>query len=336
MEREIFFMGILAGMTFMQGIITLKLQQKRKPYIRAFAFLMLYEAMVVMTEMVLLDIIGSPLPTTIITGFDYSILSPFYVEVLCLAHQDVNTLSWNKRWCWGLVTFIPTLIYFIIIIDTGQTEMTTWSNMYFVVYTISIFTLAFYHLKKFHKKLEEAEKKKENQDVKWVATIVLLTITQYVMYMVYDYLPTDIIYFSVSYLIIYLHGHYIHKQMPADFRKMKAMSAEIMEQQREAIDELKDATDDFKQKIDMDTAIKAFRVEHPSFDMRLKSLTETKLTKRDIMLCCLIYEGKRIPEIAEYLGISPASVEVARHRLRGKLNLEKGANMQKIIRESIG
>ena len=155
------------------------------------------------------------------------------------------------------------------------------------------------------------------------------------MYILYEYLPYSIIYYATSYFIVLLHGYFIRKQAPTDTKKLMAMQEELMEKQDEAIEELKDATNGMKRKMDMETALKAFRVKHPSFDTRLRNITETKLTQRDIFLCILIYEGKRIPEIADFLGISPASVEVARHRLRTKLNLDKGANMNRVIQSVI-
>lgn len=337
MHKEIFYMGILAGMTFMQGMMTWNIRQKKKPYIIVFACLMFWEAAIVVTEGLLYNFGGWSLPVALSAGIDYFVIPMFYVEVLCLAYQDMKIFSWRKRCLQGGIVAIPLVINLCILIATGKEVPTTESYIFGIAYTAVIFALVFYHLRNFHKLLQSMkdEKRKEEQGVTWVITIVLLTILQYVIYMIYDLLPDPIIYYAVSYLIIGLHGHYIRKQVPADIKKLKAMSEEILEQRQEAIDDLKDATEGLRQKIDMDTAIKAFRVMHPSFDTRLRNLTETKLTQRDIMLCCLIYEGKRIPEIADHLGISPASVEVARHRLRNKLNLERGVNMNHILKVTI-
>lgn len=110
------------------------------------------------------------------------------------------------------------------------------------------------------------------------------------------------------------------------------VSNELEEQQREAIKELRDATKNLKKHLDMDTMTKAFEVSHPTFESHLRAMTETKLSKRDIYLCILIHEGKRTSEIAQILAISESSVEVARHRLRTKLGIDKGENMTEILK----
>lgn len=338
MDKELFYLGILAGITFMQGVMSWEIREMKKPYITAFAWLMFWESMIVVCEGGLYIAFGKQIPDPVSSALDYFVMPIFYIEVLCLAYQDMTTFSWTKRCLQAGALSIPLVINLVVIIATGQKETTTWMHIFGAAYVGVVFVLAFYHLRRFHNMLVvlKEQKRKEEKDVTWVIPIIILTVLQYIIYMVFNLLPDIIIYYIVSYLIIGLHGHYIRKQAPTNMKKLYAMNEEIMEQQQEAIDELKNVTEGFRKKIDMDTAIKAFRMLHPSFDTRLRKMTETKLTKRDIILCCMIYDGKKIPEIADYLGISPASVEVARHRLRTKLNIEKGVNMNKVLLDVIG
>lgn len=337
MEEILFYLGILAGLSFMQGVMTWSMRHKKRPYLLAFSCLMFWESTIVLTEALCHLWFGVSEPETISTGLDYLMFPLFYLEVLCLTNQDVSTMPWSKRWQRTLLVSLPVIIYFIIILSTDITEFTLFLNIYLLTYIIVLMTLMTHHVHKFRVMLKKGTNKslKEDQDVRWVPTILSLMILQYLMYILYDYLPYSIIYFGTSYFIVLLHGYFIRKQAPTDTKKLMAMQEELMEKQDEAIEELKDATDGLKRKKDMEIALKAFRMKHPSFDTRLRNTTETKLTQRDIFLCILIYEGKRIPEIADFLGISPASVEVARHRLRTKLNLDKGANMNRVIQSVI-
>ncbi|MCD8261479.1 MAG: hypothetical protein LUD15_08280 [Bacteroides sp.] len=52
------------------------------------------------------------------------------------------------------------------------------------------------------------------------------------------------------------------------------------------------------------------------------------ITRNDMRLCAYIRLNLNTKEIAAYMNITPASVEIARHRLRKKLELGKEANLQ--------
>lgn len=125
----------------------------------------------------------------------------------------------------------------------------------------------------------------------------------------------------------------MHKQLLKQQEKMLEQQEKVLVEQEKALEGLKDVTTNLKKQSEMETTIKAFRVQHPDFENRLKNFTSNRLTQRDLYLCILIFQRKRIPEIAESLGISQQSVEVARHRLRTKLSIEKGQNMNTVILE---
>ena len=79
---------------------------------------------------------------------------------------------------------------------------------------------------------------------------------------------------------------------------------------------------------------RAFNVLFPNFIPMLKQ-DYSKLTKSDELLCMLLYLRHTTDEIAVYLGISKASVNSARYRLRTKFALPKDVELDTFIAESI-
>lgn len=330
-------MGILVGLSYMQGYMTWSLHQKRKPYLLAFSFLMFWQSAVLLTEALAYILFGKLLPENIIICLDYLIAPLFYLEVLCITRQDTNIFTWKQRWGHTLLSASPLPIFYYLVFTAEDNKLSITAAIFGLLYILSLLILMYYHLHKFRSLLKKAndKSKTDKQDIRWVTAVFSLMAMQYLIYICYDWLPDTIIYFVVSYVQVSLHGYFIRKTAPTNTNKLIAMNEEMMEKRQEAIDDLKDATEGLKRRLDMDTALKAFRIDHPSFESRLRDLTDVKLTKRDIMLCVLIYEGKRIPEIADFFGISATSVEVARHRLRTKLNMERGDNLNRILQKAI-
>lgn len=58
-----------------------------------------------------------------------------------------------------------------------------------------------------------------------------------------------------------------------------------------------------------------------------------ELTAYDLRLCAFIHLGFLSSQIADYLSISPSSVEISRHRLRKKLGLEAGQNLSEFLKK---
>ncbi|QZT36912.1 hypothetical protein K5X82_17000 [Halosquirtibacter xylanolyticus] len=77
---------------------------------------------------------------------------------------------------------------------------------------------------------------------------------------------------------------------------------------------------------------KIFADGHHDFIQRISS-EFTNLTPYDIRLILFIRINANTNEIAQFLNISPNSVDTARYRLRKKLNLEHAQNLYKFIRE---
>ena len=76
---------------------------------------------------------------------------------------------------------------------------------------------------------------------------------------------------------------------------------------------------------------RAFGVLYPGFIANLKELVP-ELTYNDELLAMLLYLGHTTDEISVYLGISRASVNSARYRLRLKAHLDKGDDLDEFIK----
>ncbi len=77
---------------------------------------------------------------------------------------------------------------------------------------------------------------------------------------------------------------------------------------------------------------KYFNAIHDGFYDRLLK-AHPDVTRNDMKLCAYIKLNLNTKEIAAYMNIAPSSVEVARYRLRKKLNLEQEISLQKYISE---
>lgn len=71
---------------------------------------------------------------------------------------------------------------------------------------------------------------------------------------------------------------------------------------------------------------------HPGFFSALQERAGEVLTKLDLKYCSYILMGLDNKEIANRLGIEPKSIRMARYRLKQKLGLQKGDNLDSVVR----
>lgn len=74
-----------------------------------------------------------------------------------------------------------------------------------------------------------------------------------------------------------------------------------------------------------------FEATYPDFNSILRQKCP-KITAHDELLCMMIFIGYTTEESAEYLGLSRASVNTARYRLRQRMGLEKSIDLNEFIR----
>ena len=77
--------------------------------------------------------------------------------------------------------------------------------------------------------------------------------------------------------------------------------------------------------------IKYFEQIHPDFFKKIHKVTSGNLSTAEMRLCMLLRLSLTSKEIASVLRITPDSIRIARYRLRKKLLLEKGSNLQNFM-----
>lgn len=176
----------------------------------------------------------------------------------------------------------------------------------------------------------------------------------------YSYLP-QIIYLLSNIAIFCTQSYFIHKQRPENQREMemakKALALEAegkelkealkkevheMAKQNEELkekaiqieqltDEMNDNAEKLKHKATIKQYMDTMTLQHPKLAQKLRAAASAKLTSHDILLCMLIYDGRKIAYIANLLCVNTRSVEMARSRLRKKFDLNAEDNLAEHI-----
>lgn len=328
MNVTFFFYGLTIGICIMQATHSYVTRRQDKPFLLAFCFLSAYYAASMTVEAIPALYFDTLIPQSIMSGIDYGAFPLLILEAMCLTDQSSDRKNWKKRWTKVLEASIPIHLYIIYCLISGEDEPESLISLLFVIiYPLLIFCDIAYHLRKYQRLFNKVEKK-ERQDIKWAWIIIVLLFLQYAFYVGFPYTNSPTIYHTLVCILIITHGYFIQRQAPLDTSKIEER---LLQEQAKTLEELKDVTESLKKKATMETTILEYKTSHPGFENRLRALTENKLTQRDIYLCIMICEGKQTNEMAEELAISPSSVEIARHRLRTKLNLEKGANLKAFL-----
>ena len=322
-----YVLGILTCLYFVLGGYFYTHRRENAPYREAFAWAMLVGGGVVcLIESVCYFLVGEPAPESIasIICLDTTLL-PFYIlEIHCIVYQDLKSFPWKRRWMIVACLEFPIAALFVLSVLFSLRWIYWASVSIMILYSVITLVCGISGYIKYNRTLYRVDPT-NNQRIDWLFYILGLILFQIVVYLLSDSIIGPTFYLVVSILINLQHGYYLNKQVPVDTKKMYA------EEQEKTMNELREIAATLKKQNDIDALIKAFGVQHPGFEARLRNSTESKLTKHDIYLCTLVYDGKKSQEISELLEISPTSVEVARYRLRSKLNLEKGDNLKTAI-----
>lgn len=327
MERYMYVLGILTCLYFVLGGFFYTHRRVDAPYREAFAWAMLVGGGVVCFIESVCYFLGFELNSETIASIVCldTVLIPFYIlEIHCIVYQDLQSFPWKRRWMIVIFLEIPIAVVFILSVLISADWLYWTGASFMILYSILAFASGIFGYIKYDRYLHKIDPTK-NQRIDWIFYILGLVLFQIVVYILTDSIVNPTFYLVISILINLQHAYYLNKQVPVDTKKM------YVEEQEKTMNELREITATLKKQNDIDALIKAFGIHHPGFDARLRNSTESKLTKHDIYLCTLIYEGKKSQEISDLLGISPTSVEVARYRLRTKLSLGKGDNLKTAI-----
>ena len=337
MTGHLFFLGILSGLCLAIAVYFIHTRQRKAPYRLAFAlmtgYIFVMECVVNGIEMYT----GTTLSYSLKATLDFVVFPLYLHEVICLVNQDVEAMTWRKRGMLTAASAIPLPLYFLYCQSTND-QSWQLSSIFLLLYGTCILAIVTYLQIRYQRMLHKVNGKKK-QEIWWIWTTTTGIVVQGASYAFYESLPTVAFYYFFFYATLITHAFYLDRQTPTDTTKMQEDllrgQEKVLEEREKALEDLKGVAENLKKQSEMETTLKTFKVSYPQYEQALREAAETRLTQRDIYLCVLIYQNQRIPEIAECLSISPASVEVARYRLRSKFGLDKGDNLNKFIKERI-
>lgn len=319
MELVYYNAGLLTGVYLMLAIFFLGTTQRQAPYRTAFGWAMLLGFFVVLTEGMLGIFAREYYSANTEVCLDMLVLPLYILEMQCIVHQDLDAMPWRKRIVPLSFLYVPILVVLGWSFFMDKEKLNVAVIVLYVVCMVLHLGYMFLHLNHFQRLLPK--NKSIWQSANWAWFLFPLFFAHYLCYMFFYELVGQTFYLLPFVVTQIAHGVLIYRQIPVDTSRMYA------NEQRVALDEFKAVSSRLKTRLGPEEHVKAFELKHPGFEQKLRALTPNKLTKRDVYLCTLICEGMKSSEIAEQLAISSTSVDMARSRLRDKLNLEKGVNL---------
>ena len=326
-----FISGFYTALSLCCGVFFLSSRKRRAPFREAFGWLSIYCAL---ENFIFYTIYNSELgdqTTRDIVGVCYDMSAiPFIALVAsAIVNQDMKAVPFRKRWIGLAIAEIPIAICIGIGAFTQYEWRVLLLKVMMVTYIATVFIYSTYNLVTYEKRLPDTTAGKE-ASIKWLWYLVALMAIEAVLYFGVGLYITNMLYYVVLCAVTGIATYFINKQSPIDTRQM----FETAITQKDGSDE--DNGDEPESpsltRKDMESKVKEFMVQHPKFGDLIAERAVQKLTVRDMYLCIMIIEGKRATDIADTLAISSSSVDVARYRLRTKLNLNKGENLAKALK----
>lgn len=328
-----FVSGFYTALAFSCGIFFLTSRKRRAPFREAFGWMTMYGAV----ENLFFYIIrnsgwGDEVTRELVcVCADMTSMPLMGLVSMTIVDQDMVTRPFKERWKRIAIIEIP------LVVCMGICALTQYEwRMPMVVVVlfsniIGVIGYSTYNLVRYEKRLPD-DIKGRRASIKWMWYLVALMVLLGIMYVAVGNYITDVTYYIALCACTFIAAYFINKQSPIDTRQM--LEAAIT-QEDAADDNSTEPESHSLTRKDMEVKVKHYMAEHPKFGDRLAERAVQKLTVRDMFLCIMIIEGKRVGEIAETLAISATSVEVARYRLRSKLNLNKGENLAKALKASL-
>lgn len=326
-----FLSGFYSALALGSGVFFLTSRKLRAPFREAYGWLSIYCAIENLLYFILSNIgIGDPITNkTVCVCFDTTTIPLITLVIATTVDQDIRTTPFSKHWKHVAMHEFPIVASIIICAFTQFEWKEQFAGMVMVLNSIGLLIYSVYNLVKYEKNLPDDIKGKR-ASVKWTWNLVALLIIEFVLYLFIGTYITDITYYAGLIAATCIATYFINKQSPIDTRQI--FSTGITQDAENSHDASDDPSGSSLSRNDMKGKVKKFMSEHPKFSEKAAERARQKLTTRDIFLCILIIEGKHISEISDTLAISPASVEVARYRLRSKLNMNKGENLANVLK----
>lgn len=326
-----FISGFYSALSFASGVFFLASRKRRAPFREAFGWLSLYCAI----ENLFYFLIGNSEISNITVRESICICAdlttlPLITFVLAtIVNQDMKTTPFITRGLRVAILEIPVVVCLGICILTQFEWKKLLTEAMMVIYIVGVILYCTYNLIIYQKRLSNHPKSKE-ASAKWMWNLVALILIEAVLYFAVGAYINQVTYYIVLCTATSFATYYINKQSPIDTRQLFDNS--ITQDNDDNDTPVSEPDSPFLSKKDMELKVKQFIAENPHFEKQLAERAVQKITLRDMYLCIMIIEGKHAHEISDILAISETSVEVARYRLRTKLNLNKGENLAKALK----
>lgn len=301
-------------------------------------------------------------PMVVITrdaiGFPFMLM-----EMEALYEQNVKAYPWSVRLRRLAISESVFVFFFILSV------VTDWSPLMPTLFvTIWCFILVFAY--RMYRKLKEYmivlsyTTDTRNRKINWMMWVFATNILVIIIYCVtspyFESFALSSTYLISDIILMTIHAYYVARQRPMDAKEMARIKAIIneenermhqqlkqkmqeVEEQSEALmvktQEMKMLTDvmsqnaeKLKRKADIKEYMDVARLQHPHLLERLRKAGVEKITDHDLLICMLIYDGRKITFIANKLGVNTRSIEMARSRLRKKFGLKPEQKLHDFIR----
>ncbi|MBQ0049999.1 MAG: hypothetical protein KBT12_07180 [Bacteroidales bacterium] len=282
----------------------------------------------------------------LIATVDATVIPFMLLEAEAIYRQSLKELTWRQRWTKLLLQEVPFLALIVTTICYDGQHSLILLCAYALPFTLYSFVRVHFRLKEYERIISYTSNQR-NRSVKWVKWVItsnLLIIFTYSIlfpfFREFHYLPL-VIYFLLNIALTCTHAYFIYQQRPEKTREIRMIQSVITKEKKDIeeklrqvsqlSEELEENAKKIKRKADIKEYTDAFMLQHPHFCKRLDRVATHKLTKHDHLLCMLIYDNHKIPDIAHMVGVNSKSVEMARSRLRKKLELDSSTNLQRHI-----
>lgn len=362
MILKLFLLGTCVSLYLCFFVVAYVNRSDKAPYREAFAWLGLVSALQCFVEVVgyLFPELGIYDQKYLCNFFD-SLCVPFLVlELECICKQDLETLPWRTRWLQVLLGEIPLILIFAIALFTDWNffviMMYSWISVYLLSFTVRMVR----SLREYNNLLSYA-KDGMNPSKNWAMWILGISVTIIVIYAIlYPYFKNPMIentYLLCNMLLNSVNAYFVWKQRPENVEELAHIKTilqeeraivknkieemekhiEVLSEKKSQMDALSTEMEQNAEKLKRKASIKEYmdtmRLQYPMFESRMTRIADGRLTNHDLLLCMLIFEGRKVSYIAKMTGVNVKSVEMGRSRLRKKLKLSPDENLNDFIRE---
>lgn len=329
-----FLSGFYCALSLCCGMFFLTSRKRRAPFREAFGWLSIYCAIENLIFYIIYNIeIGNQTTRdTVCACADISAIPLIAMVAGTIVDQDMKTTPFRKRWMHVALFEIPIVVCMGICAFAQYEWRGLMVQVLMGINVVWVFSYSTYYLVTYERRLPDTPAGRE-ASIKWLWYLIVLMAVEAVLYFAVGLYITNVTYYLVLCAVTFIATYFINKQSPIDTRQM--FEAAITQDNGDNDDNDSGSESPSLSRKDMEVKVKQFMAEHPKFSDQIAERAVQKLTVRDMFLCIMIIEGHRAPDIAKTLAISSTSVEVARYRLRSKLNINKGENLAKALKACV-